>query len=244
MRCCYDKVYLNAMRKVVGRVIDLIVNTYGYPLEDAVSMAIKSDEFAYIEQGKVSFISGKSASDLAYSAVVKQYPGTEQKAITTGRETMEYWFGGAITPFQWKKNIPFAEIFSVLSIKEIASLYGDLRLSDYKVINDRLDTLYNKNLAVKQAEKQLKDKNDVTEAIPRLSAINGNKRFRWNGKSYHVQALSSRDSEPGKKYYVTVNENGVFKPVLDATNNNMLKFKSVPDTQRYIRAWDFMTTTM
>lgn len=244
MRCAYDKVYLNSARRVVGRAFDIIVNSYHFTLEEAADIIAHSDELALIEQGKFNAISGKTASNIAFYAISKKYSQVEPLIIVTGRETKEYWIGSTLAAFQWKKNIPFIGILQTVSIDEIASLYDKYSRSDYKAINDRLDEIFKQNEAVKRLQKDTEPVINEALIIPRIPAINGNKVFRWNGRSYLAQKLEERDKEAGKKYYLTIKDDGHYKPIVDVTNYNLLKFKSIPEAQRYIRSWDFMTTTM
>ena len=73
--------------------------------------------------------------------------------------------------------------------------------------------------------------------------INGNRQFRYNGKRYLVQDLPKADVVDGRKYYITVFENGRWK-IAYAFGVDIQKFATIKDAQRYVRDWDFTLETI
>lgn len=73
--------------------------------------------------------------------------------------------------------------------------------------------------------------------------INGQRRFSFNGKKYFIQDLPKADVVDGRKYYITVYENGWWK-IAYAFGVDIQKFETIKDAQRYVRDWDFTLETM
>lgn len=235
MRVTYDKAYLSSVRKVVGRMFDLLVNSYGFSLEESVNMTLVSHALKPIEIGDIAAISGKSGTDFAWNVVSYFYPQKNRLNVLTGRETKEFWFGAALTGFQWRHRMPFSKIIRAIPPEQIMSLYAKYERSDYKVINDALEHFLSDSESVKQPQN---GDDEQTPSRTIIRPITGNKIFKWNKRHYLVEKLPEEETKLQEKYFLMEKTGGIYRHAFNQETGKMVTTKSVADAQRYVREHD------
>lgn len=147
MMNAYDKLYLEKARICLGRSFDYAVYDLRLSLSEYWTHFLNSRYAKYFEHGDPSVLVGRSGIELALDVlgIDCSYP---QPQFREGRSP-EYWTGWALAYYQWKHNIPFAQIADVISIDEICSLYSPYHEMDIEQFCDEISRIYKsrKNLS-------------------------------------------------------------------------------------------------
>lgn len=143
MICAYDKVYLDKARTALGRMLDFAVYDLKYDIAEFFDLFIRSGVAERFENGDFAVIVGMSGVELAYE--VLEQSGVERKRIKpnyTVDRSREFWTGWALSYYQWKTSMSFAEIVRYVPIKDIVALYSPYHEMDIRQFVDKMNALY------------------------------------------------------------------------------------------------------
>lgn len=124
----YSELYLEDSMRTLGEAFDYSI-FYGISLKEFVNHFLYSGYARRFGNGEAAVISGISGVEM----VMKIYNETENVdwedfPLPEPRfEASEhYWCGHILAYYQWSRNISFKEIFSLVSVDEVLSLYPTL----------------------------------------------------------------------------------------------------------------------
>lgn len=139
----YNKLYVGLAQKNLGRMLDYLVNTGGYALEESWDMFLVSNASRRFEQGDCSIIAGLSGIELAYEVLRDANQPVEDKNVLCEiNKSREYWTGWSIAYYQWKTAIKFYEINEIASITDIRDMYNPYHEMDSEHFVDKMNALY------------------------------------------------------------------------------------------------------
>lgn len=147
MMHAYQEIYLNKAQAVLGDAFDYAINTCGISGEDFIKMFIVSDISTSIENGEPKYIAGKSGIEIAREIVFE----TMGKELTNEPQdrfsrSSEYWAGWAIAYYQWWSARKYADIFRVITFKDLEIMYNTLHEADITkfvdIVDERIKAVY------------------------------------------------------------------------------------------------------
>lgn len=138
----YDKLYLSAVQRNIGRMFDFAVYDYKYDLTEFFNLFIASGVSSKIESGNCNYLAGKSGVELVYEIIRH----VNAKAIFiqpkfTQNKSPEYWCGWAIAYYQWFKGISFKEIINFIPIADFLALYSPYHEMAIESLVEELDRI-------------------------------------------------------------------------------------------------------
>ena len=136
----YQETYLSKAQAMLGDAFDYVINTCGIPAQDFIKYFIVSSVSKRVENGEPALIAGKSGIEIAVDVVLE----------TTGRlldnepqehfgHSREYWIGWAVCYYQWFSTRSFSDIFEVLSVNDLQTMYDTLHEADVSKFADIVD---------------------------------------------------------------------------------------------------------
>lgn len=139
MTHAYDEMYVEGAMIRMGDMFEYACLDLGYDPDAFFKMFILSGYARRFELGDVSIIAGKSGPELAYE-VLTAIDHVRELPVPTWRENRSdlYWSGWVLAYFQWKKNVPFSDIWSSISIRMIQKMYPTMHEAD---INRAIDAM-------------------------------------------------------------------------------------------------------
>lgn len=123
----YDEHYLDAAQTALGEALDYAVYCCSVSAEDFMSRFVATPWARRFEIGAPGVVAGMSGTELAMSVL------RETGGIPTGgdcpppSDTMkpseEFWAGWVLAYSQWRDNLRFRDLLSVLPINKVVAMY-------------------------------------------------------------------------------------------------------------------------
>lgn len=147
MTRAYREIYLSRARAVLGDAFDYAINTCDIDGEDFIKMFVVSEICTGIENGEPKYLVGKSGIEIARE-IIFGTTGHEPSAEPQDRffRSPEYWAGWAIAYYQWWSSRKYADIFKVITYKDLQIMYSTLHEADISkfvdIVDERLRAVY------------------------------------------------------------------------------------------------------
>ena len=132
----YDKLYLEAARNNLGRMLEYAVYDLGFEIEVFWDLFVNSDVADRFSRGDVSVIVGRSGVELALE-VANITDGYKVPTYSESKSE-EYWTGWALAYYQWDTGLTFKSITNGVLIKEIKLLYSPYHEMDIRQFCDKI----------------------------------------------------------------------------------------------------------
>lgn len=143
MICAYDRVYLDAARKNMARMLDFAVYDMNYSLRQFYTWFLDSNVAQRFGEGDFTLLVGMSGVELTYEVLDKmQVPYQRKKPLYSADRSEEYWTGWALAYYQWETSLTFREIDHYVPITEICELYFPYHEMDIRQFTDKMNELY------------------------------------------------------------------------------------------------------
>lgn len=123
MRIAYQASKLNSTQELLGDFFNLAINHYHLSPNKAYKLLLISKYSKLIEKGNPSIIYGKSGYELFYDIskeINSSYQITKPKFL---EKTETYWAGWIVGYLQWATARSFDNIFELLPLEKIISMY-------------------------------------------------------------------------------------------------------------------------
>lgn len=123
--CAYNGEYLNDAMECLGDFFDYAVNDYGALGDEVVDLFCMSRFASMFEKGNPVVVSGWSGVELFWRLDESiGGPGATYPAPVSRMErTPEYWLGWISAYIQWRFDISFDDLFSIVPYDELLNLY-------------------------------------------------------------------------------------------------------------------------
>lgn len=138
----YRETYLNKAMINTGDMFDCLIHDFGMKGDDLVNMFIASSICRRLENGEPKYLIGMSGIELALdileemTGVIPVYEAADESVTT---RSPDYWCGWVLCYYQWLRNIPYKDIFRIISYDEVGALYGTLHEADLSKFADVMD---------------------------------------------------------------------------------------------------------
>lgn len=167
----YNKLYLENVRDNLGRMFDFITYDMNINLAWFINQFTKTKIAKQIEKGSIKYSVGMSGIELSYAVLDEiNYNYERVKPKFMINKSVEYWCGWAIAYFQWDTHLSFKNIFSIITIEEIKSMYSPYHEMDIKHFSEYMKLIYvnrknDTNLKIKRLKRGLtqKELSELTE---------------------------------------------------------------------------------
>lgn len=139
----YDRLYLEAARRNLARMLDFAVYELKYDLQEFFDMFLHSDICRRFENGESTILAGRSGVELVYD-VLMEVAGEEVRIEVTyaGNRSREYWLGWALAYYQWYTSLRFEEIIARVPLLDILHMYSPYHEMDIQQFVDAMNELY------------------------------------------------------------------------------------------------------
>ena len=138
----YDRLYLDRAMITLGSMLDFMVNSLGFPIDQAYLYFLTSSVSKRFEKGEADIIVGKSGIEIAYSILEELSIECKEKDSPLALDkSKEYWTGWALAYYQWKYNDSFLGINKFISIEEIRDLYYPYHEMDIESFCDKIEEI-------------------------------------------------------------------------------------------------------
>ncbi len=136
----YSESQLNRFMEKMGDAFDYAINDCKIDGTEFVKMFVASTACKKIENGEASVISGKSGVEIAIECVY-EITGKELSVEPSEEfnHSAQYWCGWAVCYYQWWSSRRYADIFKVVSFKDMFGLYPTLREASVEKIASVID---------------------------------------------------------------------------------------------------------
>ena len=139
----YAENYLIHSRNNLGRMLDVGVNGFLYPLEEFYRLFLDSALARRFGNGDPDILAGHSGIELAFEVLLAHsLPIPQQKLNIPYERSPEYWTGWALAYYQWRRCWSFLEIDSFAPIERVCTLYHPYHEMDIIKLVERLDEWY------------------------------------------------------------------------------------------------------
>ncbi len=139
----YAENYLVHSRNNFGRMLDVGVNGFKYPLKEFYRLFLESALSVSFAEGEPNALAGHSGIELAFEVLSEHnLPVPQSKIRLSSDRSPEYWTGWALAYYQWRRCWPFQEIESFAPIEDIRSLYHPFHEMDILKFVERMDEWY------------------------------------------------------------------------------------------------------
>lgn len=122
----YNKIVLDFVMGNIGEMCEFAVNIMGYPLDLFIGMFAKSKIAKKMSDGNQQILGGKMGTEIAY-AVEEEFKGCiifrGHSIPPIEKRSRLYEFGKSLAYYQWYSKIPWAELFSKVSVFEFLRAY-------------------------------------------------------------------------------------------------------------------------
>ena len=136
----YPEMYLRSAMTNLANMFDFAINGFGLGSDDFVPMFLCSKTCRRLENAEPKFLIGMCGEELAMRVIEETTRITPEAEIEERYyRTPDYWCGRVICYYQWLRNIPYRELFSIMSYEDIASLYRTLHEADISRFADVMD---------------------------------------------------------------------------------------------------------
>lgn len=124
-RRAYPEAYLPDAMEALAAFFDYAVNDYGAEAWEVARLLASSRLGAAFEAGSPRVVSGKSGPELFAALSEEKGYGTPFfiEPVDRANRTPAYWAGWVSAFCQWRLDIPFRLLFSVMPIDETIALY-------------------------------------------------------------------------------------------------------------------------
>ena len=120
----YNELYLNDAQILLANAFDYALNDCKQSPDWFSNIFASSKEAKEIERGNPSFVSGKAAEEIIKDILNTVLPDEHfPKATFKQDRSMAYWAGWSLAYYQWYSAKRFKDIFSLISLNEIMSMY-------------------------------------------------------------------------------------------------------------------------
>lgn len=137
----YNEQYLERARETLAVMFDYAVNKLAIEREIYDQLFSGSEAARQFECGNPSYIAGMSGLELTHTVLEEVGLSKEILPYQSLDRSPEYWAGWAVGYYQWKKNLRFSQIFTIVPFEEILSMYQKYHEIDIRHFCDRMDHL-------------------------------------------------------------------------------------------------------
>jgi len=139
----YAENYLIHSRNNLGRMLDVGVNCFLYPLKEFYHLFLESSISWRFAHGEPNIVAGHSGIELAFEVLsAHDLPVPQQEVTIPCERSPEYWTGWALAYYQWRRCWSFQEIDSFVPIESICALYHPYHEMDILKLVEHLDEWY------------------------------------------------------------------------------------------------------
>ena len=128
--CAYDEDYVNYVQNNIGHMLDYVVNTLDYDIDDFCGMFVNSRVAWQIENGNPKYLVGKTGCELAKVVFRELGKPDDQIEVMYLDRTPEFWTGWVLAYYQWLRNVPYKTIFSIVPASIVTCMYTTLHEAD------------------------------------------------------------------------------------------------------------------
>jgi len=141
MTPAYDRSYLPAARKSLGRMLDFACYGLDFPVSKFWRLFLSTGTAAGFAAGESRLLVGMSGIELAYEVLDRgdvRYRRRTNPVCSDGKSP-EYWAGWALAYYQWQRALSFEEIDAVVPIDSIVGLYHPFHEMDISQFVDEMN---------------------------------------------------------------------------------------------------------
>lgn len=135
----YDEVYLTNVRDLMGNMLDISVNEFGYSIGDFYVKFLNSLASVKISRGAPDYIAGKTSLDLILE--ILELDELPNKVDFPMNKSQEYWAGWALAYYQWYTAISFQVLNEEIPIESIVGMYHPYHEMDINQFVDRVNEI-------------------------------------------------------------------------------------------------------
>jgi len=137
----YKQMYLNDTMQNLADAFYTAANIYNYELDFFLEMLIVSGIATQFEHGNPKYLVGKSGAELVADVTDLVYANSEYKKITSyyNEPDEHYWTGWALAYYQWRTGKSFKVIQSIITMKQLCSLYHPYHEMDEEAVAEYID---------------------------------------------------------------------------------------------------------
>ena len=140
MMRAYDKVYLNAARRVLARMLDYAVNGLGCDADAFMQMFLSCGLAEAFEHGDFRYIAGKSGIEVANLVLERSGKTVPENAAQLSMDrSPEYWCGWALAYYQWKTAVSYRAILQKVPIHDMIAMYMPYHEMDIEQFVDEIN---------------------------------------------------------------------------------------------------------
>ena len=140
----YQEMYLSKAQAMLGDAFDYAVNVCNISGNDFTKLFLASSASERMENGEISYITGKSGGEMVTEIVAETKGKNLQiEPCVHFERTKEYWIGWAIAYYQWYSDRKYSEILKAVSYENLEKMYYTLtnditKFVDIMDSNDRI----------------------------------------------------------------------------------------------------------
>lgn len=124
MTRAYNELYLSDAMNCLANMFDYAINDCKENADWFAVLFVQSGYAEQFERGNPAVISGRSGIELARQVLYYAYREKNMpERIFAQERSPEYWAGWALAQFQWHSGRRFKDIFSVMPLSEIVTMY-------------------------------------------------------------------------------------------------------------------------
>lgn len=137
----YQEMYLSKAQAMLGDAFDYAVNVCNISGNDFTKLFLASSASERMENGEISYITGKSGGEMVTEIVAETKGKNLQiEPCVHFERTKEYWIGWAIAYYQWYSDRKYSEILKAVSYENLEKMYYTLHEADITKFVDIMDS--------------------------------------------------------------------------------------------------------
>lgn len=153
----YCEMYLADAMLNLGEAVDYAVHTCGLDADEFLGFFINCGLADMFGGGNPKYVSGLSGTELAREVLDRcGYEIRCEQALVEFDCSQEYWSGWILAYYQWASGRNFRDILSVISMKEVLSLYSTLHEAPEDKFVDAVDARFMHRTSPSRLQEQRK----------------------------------------------------------------------------------------
>ena len=174
MHCAYDEIYLSDAMNNLGEMTEYAFYGYGTDPDTAIRYFIVSGYAERFQIGDPGVVSGMSGTELYLNVLGKcgfEVRG-DAPALTRYDADASYWIGYISAFYQWKTNLPFRMIFSVITASDLNVLYPALHTASEERAVESIGQLYHAKRMITRLQAYRKQIGMTQSELAEASGVN------------------------------------------------------------------------
>jgi len=174
MNCAYDEIYLSDAMNNLGEMTEYAFYGNDTDPDTAIRYFIVSGYAERFQIGDPGVVSGMSGTELYLNVLGKcgfEVRG-DAPALTRYDADASYWIGYISAFYQWKTNLPFRMIFSVITASDLNALYPALHTASEERAMESIGQLYHSKRMITRLQAYRKQIGMTQSELAEASGVN------------------------------------------------------------------------